>query len=53
MSRTYKDSNKLLYSKIRIGKKLKKEAKCNKKRYILEDNSRALKLESANEWNWS
>jgi len=52
MSRTYKDRNKSLYSKIKVGKKVKEEAKTKKKTYSLEENPRALKLETANPWNW-
>ena len=52
MSRTYKDRNKELSSKIKVGKKVKEEAKSKRKTYSLEENPRALKLESANEWNW-
>lgn len=52
MSRTYKDRDKSLYSKIKVGKKVKEEAKSKRKTYNLEENRRALKLETANPWNW-
>jgi hypothetical protein len=52
MSRTYKDVGKLPYSKIKIGKRVKEEAKTKKKTYSLEENRRALKLETADKWNW-
>jgi hypothetical protein len=52
MSRTFKDRNKTLYSKIKVGKKVKEEAKTKKGTYSLEENRRALKLETANPWKW-
>ena len=52
MSRTYKDRGKSTKSLINISKNVKKEAKSKKKTYSLEENPRALKLETANPWNW-
>jgi hypothetical protein len=54
MGKTYKDRKKKEHSDslIRLGKKMKKEAKKNKTKFKDETNPRALKLSSANDWNY-
>ncbi len=53
MSRTYKDRDKenKYYSKLKVGKKLKKMSKFKKHSFPEEDDPRALKIQLANEWD--
>jgi hypothetical protein len=54
MSRTYKDQRKKdnYDSRMRISKKVKREAKQKRKRLKDETNPQALKRQSADRWNY-
>ena len=53
MSRTYKDKDKekKFYSKLKVGKNIKKIAKTKKHSFPEEADPRALKLQLVDEWD--
>ncbi len=53
MSRTHKDRKKNIKAIIKLGKKVKADAKTKKKTLKNEINPRALKLGSADQWDFN